>query len=563
MQPLSTVHGSHVSSIVKILLIWALGGILALIHHIFYSQLNNRAVHTLHKDHITPQRPASSGIAFIQCAWKLVRQRAFTVAGLDALWAAPYSPLSFLEWDFWRTARGVVLVGALVHAFPLVITFIPGTLTVRGVQKTEVGECTVPTFDFGKQGVLFEQLNSAARIYSQPSSLALRVVGATILGGQPFPPTSPCAGNCTYTISVNAPSFTCIDSLQNATALPSVGDASKLLAPPAYIGVAFDATPSPASRYTGWDFQAHYLDYSDLQPTDKSHAGRDVSCVAYNSTYELDYAFMGSTPSVVVRNIVRHEPAGQLLLTEDGLAGTFVPGSTGIHTELFNTTTNYYALLASLYTYLDGNVTTRLTGNSLNFILQPPNIAATQSRLVSSIGGGSIVWAAQMPAVMESLLQNITLSILALSPDEATQLMRTVPCTTYTTAQLFSYTPSRLWLIYGLALILSFLCNLLGIAALRHNAFGATGGFSDFLAATRNSDLAEGDGMGRASTTSRDWQRMRLKYGLLRSSSGDGSGRYAFAPPESLLEHERKRKLAPGLEESVENTKTIPLLSLR
>ncbi|KAF7303952.1 hypothetical protein MIND_00625900 [Mycena indigotica] len=530
---LSEVHGPSITPLLKILLIWLFGVALVIAHHIYGSQLNNRTVHFLTEKPTATQifqsQPGASavgttiaylvsaalstsvGIAFIQCAWKLVRARALTVGGLDALWSAPYSYWSFFEWDFWRTARGVVLVAILMRAFPLVVTFAPGTLTVHNVLKSTMTPCDVPSFNFGSNGLLFETLNSAATPYSQPSSLALRTVGATILAGKPFSPTSPCTGNCNYNVEINAPSFNCTSSLKNTSALPSSGDPSHQLAPPPYVAAAFDATPS--IQYKGWDFQAHYLDYSHRIPVDPTRQGKDVSCVAYDSTYHINYTFFGSTPSVVIERIEQNQSGTQLSIGTN----TFIDGSSSIHSSLFNVTTNYYAVLASLYTYLAGNISASLTGNSLQFTPQPANLAATQTQLVAASGGGNITWA-DLPTVLESLLQNITLSILTLDRTQTTK----TSCMTFSSEQHFTYDAYRLWLVYGPALAVALLCNIVGALALMENGFGATDGFSDFLAATRYSELREVDSR----------QRVRLKYGMLRGYDG----RYAFAKPEDLLD---------------------------
>jgi hypothetical protein len=168
------------SSFLKIALIWLVGYVLAVLHHVYNSQLNDRAVRTLDRHHPTAKdiflsqqgasavgttlanlasaaMAASTAIAFFQCAWYLVRRQSFTVAGLDALWSAPGSQLSFLEWDFVRTAKGVVLIGVAMRLFPLVVTFAPGTLTVHSVGLSDVTQCRVPTLpDFGKHGLLFD-----------------------------------------------------------------------------------------------------------------------------------------------------------------------------------------------------------------------------------------------------------------------------------------------------------------------------------------------------------------------------------------------------------------------
>ncbi|KAJ7908456.1 hypothetical protein B0H13DRAFT_1878694 [Mycena leptocephala] len=89
----------------------------------------------------------------------------------------------------------------------------------------------------------------------------------------------------------------------------------------------------------------------------------------------------------------------------------------------------------------------------------------------------------------------------------------------------FSYNERHLWLVYGLGLGCALLADLVGVFALVRNQFGATAGFTDFLAATRNTELNELDFTG-----AKQKQRIRLRYGPLR----DATGRYAFAFPESI-----------------------------
>ncbi|KAF7298330.1 hypothetical protein MKEN_01357600 [Mycena kentingensis (nom. inval.)] len=334
---LASTHGSRNARVIKILLLWLLAILLAGLHHIFYSQLNDTAVQGLDGrgaaspgDILRSQSGASAvgtllaflaaaafaegtGDAFLQCAWSLVQRRPFTVAGLEALWSASNSVVAFLEMDLWSTARGVVLIAVIMRAFALVVTFSPGSLTVRSVVQSATSDCLVPTYDFGKRGDLFDIMEASQTDgYWAPSSMALQVVGATLLSGQPLPQTSPCGGvNCTYSMSVNAPSFKCADSLRNASMLPIPKEPT----PPAYIALPFDASPLPDFNLAGaggWDFQAHYVNYTPYLRTGlvPQLTGKNVSCLAYNSTYQLDYTFSGSASTATVKNIVQHQPAG-------------------------------------------------------------------------------------------------------------------------------------------------------------------------------------------------------------------------------------------------------------
>ncbi|KAF7302910.1 Glyco-hydro-79C domain-containing protein [Mycena kentingensis (nom. inval.)] len=603
---LSGVHSTPSPPLYKIFGIWLAGGVIAGLHHVYNDQLRDTPVqnfvlfHTNATDTFHSQEGASAvgttlatlssallamsvGVALMQYAWMRVRREACSVSGLDALWSAPNSYLAFFSGDAWKMAWGVMFIALLSRLFPLVVTFVPGTLTVRQVAESRLVECTVPSLELASHGRLFEtKFNSAAKAYSNPSSLALRIVGATLLGGQPLPLASPCDGNCTYTISISAPSYSCTDVPHTLT----LGESPPGTRPLPYIGFEFDGTPG--AQYKDWDFGATYRPW-DLTDTNgfDTREGRNLSCIAWNSTYEILYSFTGTAAEVAVLNVDRHLPASLIELGDEpgtpsvsavssstssqptsssasasvddpfagGSAGSVptpvvgtvpptrrvvIPQTTSnvTHSAQFNATTNSYALLDALYSYIVGDVNAALdvqdsdTEVSTTYQLNPATLAVTQSRMVAVSKDGLLVWADGMDKIMESLLQNITLSVLAtLATGEQTQTpakTATIPCTTFSTRQHFSYDAKRLWLVYGLALLVAFLCDLVGLYALRQNAFGVEGGFSDMLMATRHV------GARLASVEPHELKRHTpLRYGRMK---GEGGERYGLAPPEELFD---------------------------
>jgi hypothetical protein len=78
---------------------------------------------------------------------------------------------------------------------------------------------------------------------------------------------------------------------------------------------------------------------------------------------------MGSA-SVSVDSVVLDQPVSQLPDDEQFIDGPF-------HQPGFNST-NYYALLSSVYALIVGNITSYQTGNSINFVNAPASLAVTQ-----------------------------------------------------------------------------------------------------------------------------------------------------------------------------------------
>ncbi|KAJ7085938.1 hypothetical protein C8R44DRAFT_901543 [Mycena epipterygia] len=394
------------------------------------------------------------------------------------------------------------------------------SLSVQTQIKPIRGACNVSTFDFGSSA-LYDQSISVKKPFLEPSSLADQVVGATLFGGQPISPTSPCAGNCSYLTSINAPAFSCTLGFKNTSVLEwERGIVSDY---PVYISGRFDAALPLYPLYNNWDYEGHYANYGNVL---NLSAGTNVTCISYNATYHLNYTFTGPISSVVIKQVVLDQPGSQLMLgTMADRAGPaasdpdFVDGERQTHSAWFNTTTNYYAVLSSLYSFLVGNITTDESGDSLDLVYQPPRLAVTQSRLVTFIQNVNITWG-DVPTAMESLLNNITLSLLTIDLSQSA----TATCVYTDSHPYFSYDAEQLWLVYGLALVVALLCDALGVFALVQIRVGPVNAeFSDFLAATRNAELDDVD-------VSEGSQPVRLRYGLLK----DEAGRHAFSLAENI-----------------------------
>jgi hypothetical protein len=169
---------SYFVPVLKIVAAWGAAIALVVGHHTFYASLNHTAptldptwrtsasllVHsqagasaigTTFAFLISSALSLSAGTAFLQCAWRVVRFRAFTVSGLDAMWSSQTNILAFLSCDFWRKARGIVILSGLTWAFRLVVTFAPGTLTVNTEVFTTSEPCSIPNFDFEATDLLY------------------------------------------------------------------------------------------------------------------------------------------------------------------------------------------------------------------------------------------------------------------------------------------------------------------------------------------------------------------------------------------------------------------------
>nr|GAT60379.1 predicted protein [Mycena chlorophos] len=543
-------RGSISSPLVKIVLAWLVALALALGHDAFYKSLNNKvapsaigtsissefdvhsqagasAIGTMFAWLVAAALGLSAGTAFIQCAWVVVQQRATSVSGLDALWSSPKNALAFLSLDMWRSAHAVVLVSALAWAFPLIVTFAPGTLSVRTQTVFFTQGCNAATYDFGNNDLLY----NASPFYLRPSTLAQRIVGGVLLSGQHLTPTSMCGTNCSYTIKAYAPYFNCSSSSFNASVENSVGKQA-----PPYNATSFDSSPSQNEygeggsgqiSQLGWDFSAALSNYAFFQPDPTS--GLAVTCIAYNASYFLDYDF-NNGPNVSILDVEPVQMATQFKdLNPPPNDPDFIDGlPSNPHTAFYNATTNYYAVFQTLYSYIVGNVTVKESTTVGSWDVTPDTLLLPATAFVATPSSaepqGNFSWRASpdFPTAMQDLLTNISISLLVSAVDSDPSQITQTTCTFTDTLPHFLYNRTRLWLIYSLGLGGALLCDLAGLWALWRNRFGGSADFSEFLRATRSRELNHLD--------LSDAQGVRLQYGPV----GSEGGRYAFATPESL-----------------------------
>ncbi|KAJ4855368.1 uncharacterized protein T069G_10926 [Trichoderma breve] len=111
---------------------------------------------------------ASAIVAYVQRAWLTARNKAVTVAGLDAKFSAAQSPLSFFSVDFLRKSKAGAIMALLVWCIPLAAVITPGTLVVPAMSHSSLPkfdslplcEGIVGSYDNGKYRVPLQNVSS-------------------------------------------------------------------------------------------------------------------------------------------------------------------------------------------------------------------------------------------------------------------------------------------------------------------------------------------------------------------------------------------------------------------
>ena len=177
-------HPSAWGRAIRIVGFLVAAAMLALGHHFFYRLLNGKPVYdtsqtwrgvyqagkhgwrtqqftrtvgNLFSQAVQATMSATITNAFLQCAWRVVRLRTWSVTGLDALFASTTSMFAFLKVDLWKSGRVFILVVAVSYALPFVSSLAASSLLTVGEEIYNTTTCVVPTMDLAAQSkILFD-----------------------------------------------------------------------------------------------------------------------------------------------------------------------------------------------------------------------------------------------------------------------------------------------------------------------------------------------------------------------------------------------------------------------
>ena len=117
-----------------------------------------------------------------------------------------------------------------------------------------------------------------------------------------------------------------------------------------------------------------------------------------------------------------------------------------------------------------------------------------------------------------------------------------------TTHNIYSYEPRNLWISYGIAILLTLLCVIVGLFALHYNGVAHSNAFSAIIATTRNQELDEvsrGHSLGAYPLGD---LTMKMRFGVLdvegrrerKCTDGDSSDDAEIFEIEKVKDRERR-----------------------
>ncbi|KAG8157592.1 hypothetical protein KVR01_012634 [Diaporthe batatas] len=458
---------------------------------------------------------ASAGTAYVQRLWVTVKRKQFRIGAIDNIFSLQSNPFSFLSWEVLSKAKVLCLLGVCIWCLPIASVITPATLSVVSGSVTEIRTMNVPYPDYttgmASNWVNFEGVGNLAG----PTPEVSRITAATLTSMAVLPFAAP-HPNSSYSIEYYGPSFKC----QNlSTAISSNTTAATI--PASELQEAWDSAMENVSGtldilYLGVSaVTSSAVQYGLFVNTNGFGAdGANYTCNVWNTSYTVDFTFQDDAQAASIR--------GFELLNIADIDTRYTAVKDYSHGEL-QSWAMYRALSDALAAEVGWGSTGSLVGDGSGVVRSAlaacPEMAAGSSwRQQDPWFSPALCRAGSVPAAIEDLSRNLTLSILGSAPlanETAAQV------TVHEQATFYSYNWRGLVLAYAVAAAVTAACLAVGVHSLLENGYSAGTGFSSILLTTRNADLdelARGHCLGEA-PLAREVGGRRLRYGILDSQA--------------------------------------------
>ncbi|KAJ6581424.1 hypothetical protein B0H19DRAFT_506137 [Mycena capillaripes] len=519
-----------------------LAGILfAVGHHLYYSSLSGKAVDSTTAlaglkvydqkwtNHVGTALAFLTkfffamciGAAYLETLWKTARRPlGLSIAGLDASFGLLNNPMNFLSTDLLFSAQILILLAAISWLVPIVTVFTPGALTVTTEFVNGTIPCAIPALDLASTNAAMnlasytQNTHGSSGLLNAPSQSLRRIATTALLEGTYQAPTSPCAAGaavCTYSTSYAAPYFQCSDPvsgpyLDSPSFKPTGGH------------TLFNATYIPGT--TSGDQMLVAWASDDINDTVFV-----VTCATMNATYSVDVQHTPGThiiqpSSIVLTGVLNTDPSTLGYQT----GPLWEPSNSNItRSQILSA-----AVMVALEDMLVGTITASDSSvEELSITVNQTMVAMSNLGVLSDVSR-NFTASADMPELITSLLQNITIGLMA---SNISDVAETTTCVQSGTQNIYLYHPTTLWPPYAAAAVCALLAAIIGLSAVWVNQTAADTTFTTMIRVTRNTALD--------AVPDEDPSRVRLRYGLINDG---GEQRMAFGQLWNFGEHPLARK---------------------
>lgn len=397
-------------------------------------------------------------ISSMQLFWRRIRSQAIMISQMDALMNIRSNPFCPSFFRALRASFGLLLLALLAFSMSLLSVFTPGAIKISD-SFTQLKGCTVwaPRNLTAVSVFNNTQLNSSLLSYVTPITTVLS-------SGTYLPPINLCDGRmdgpvqCEYIIDFAAPGFDCED-------VTASSNSTGFTTPFVFQGVdntdLFAASQAPQTDELEMQLSVQTYDF-------KRAVYQAVNCTGVLRQYSA---------------LVSHNTSSTVEVFESRTIST-IHGNTSQPTTFPATYVN--DIMSSLI-----GIEIEMVGGSAGISMTPV--------MMGNIGtfglDGNMTWRDNMTIALEEFAQNATLSLLSgqifsFNPEDPELLENTTTTCAYTFTA-YKYTPYRLFLPYGIAVLVTILCAIWGYIAIRRNGVEESMDFSRFLRAVLNDRMYE------------------------------------------------------------------------
>lgn len=528
--------GIHWLTPASVVLLFALGTISAVGHHLHFSALHDTTVGTEIEQRWASwigsgfsfftkvTLTAAMGISRTQWVWLTLRKKFLTLRGIDAVFGATSDPTCFVNTLMLKRAKAATIIAILMWMIPIAAILTPGTISVDRFPDSKTISCSVGSLRFP-----FDQ-NSTAILQAE-SNLAsiLPIVDMAVWNDDIFLPVVTVSQRVLRTLMLSAYTGT----IGGAISLPAAGSPSITTVGEMcgancsytiqFLGPSVTCTPFTSWTSSRWSNGSHYMQnnsYASVMPTGQTDAVllgvwlqeepvRPIilECGTSTARYTVEYVVVERR--FLEPKITKVEPIV--------LPGSQATGKYGAKTNVGQT-----ALMFAVSKVLLGGIK---DGSETSTDVQLTPLAETMLRNPAEIGTAVEQMGHKMVVSLigTDLLVDGSAYVLNIAATQHTM------CTTTTYNLLYVYSAKTLILVYALAVACAFVTTVAGFFALRQNGMASTQTPSSMIRTSRNPTLDEaivGNYTLGGSTMSDELEKMELRFGAL---GGDAKGAVHYA----------------------------------
>ncbi|KLO19771.1 hypothetical protein SCHPADRAFT_898351 [Schizopora paradoxa] len=445
----------------NMLLCFIIGTALAVVHHLFYSYLNDKPIFTGSGNNLRKQSIANAignalayvvkasfafsiAVAFVQQFWARLRRHkgGVPIKEIDVIADCKEGIATLSAFKAWYYAFWLFAMSAMASSMALISIIVPGALKVASASFYASSSCSVNTVNLpnGSDLDTFFMQWFERRVIAQ---------------GTFMPPSLSCVGACRYNVSFEAAALNCTD-------ITSTYDFTPFITPPIPIAVSPGLQLSPPKYLYNATLADNgtAIQVATLNTTDFTTSA--VECLPFRASYMVAITHSNvSTSDINVLSTNLIAPAGDersvfqlasgaFSLLEGALFSNMYEGSLGV---------------GDLSKNEDGTLPSAVMGSPLMIL---------QENLWR--------WTMDMQTALPWIMQNISLSLLSEDVAAASKVSIVTPVTStcLTDSTFYVYDSSRLLITYGVAFAATAMCVIVGLWGIHLN-----GGFEESLSFTR------------------------------------------------------------------------------